>query len=347
MKTLLVSSGGASAFEPPDNVEGAWHNVVATLPGRRSGAFCMLTAHLDNVTGSDPFERAYGADDNASGVAVLLEAAPALARFAFARSVRLVAFTGEEEGLFGSASYAADAAARGDSIAGLYNMDMIAFNSDQIPAMDLHAGPDSTSQALAASFVEMVARVSPSLLPAVEVERASVASDHASFWRHGFPAVLIAEDYVGTPGDPDDPGDFNPYLHTLADRASALDPLYHAAIARAAVAALALAAGPIEEFEPPPPHPGSLLAAAPPAPNPGRSFRIDYTLSATTSVRFEVYDAAGRSLWVERWDDREAGAQSVTWPARGRDGQAVASGVYFYRLGAGGDEAKGRMVVTR
>jgi hypothetical protein len=181
----------------------------------------------------------------------------------------------------------------------------------------------------------------------VETERASVASDHASFWRRGYPAVLVAEDYIGTPGNPDDPGDFNGRLHSLEDRADALDGEYHAAIARAAVATLARLAGPLNEIPLPPPDRDGFLVAAPPVPNPARTFRIPITLESASPLDFTVVDAAGRSLWRQSWERREAGPQSLTWPARDASGRSVPSGVYFFRLNAGRHDAAGRMIVIR
>ena len=98
---------------------GTYKNVIAALcpqqgSGRRTGPPLIIAAHYDTVEGSP------GADDNASGVAALLEISRAFVRFSCGRSVRLVAFVNEEPPFFywdqmGSTIYAKAARARGDS----------------------------------------------------------------------------------------------------------------------------------------------------------------------------------------------------------------------------------------
>src|SRR5690606_39123627 len=84
--------------------------VAARFPGRdpeRMGEIVVVGAHLDHV-GMDDRGRVYhGADDNAGGVAGLLEVAQAfgVGKPATRRSVVFIAFTGEERGLLGSAAW--------------------------------------------------------------------------------------------------------------------------------------------------------------------------------------------------------------------------------------------------
>jgi hypothetical protein len=83
------------------------YNVVGMLPGRDpalSHAPAILGAHYDHL-GTDGALH-YGADDNASGISILLEVAARLSRsFAPARPILFVAFTGEEQGLLGSETF--------------------------------------------------------------------------------------------------------------------------------------------------------------------------------------------------------------------------------------------------
>ena len=76
-----------------------YHNVVATRPGG-SARRLILGAHFDTVEGTP------GADDNASGVAVLLEAARLLARQPLRCTLECVAFNLEEMNMAGSTHYA-------------------------------------------------------------------------------------------------------------------------------------------------------------------------------------------------------------------------------------------------
>merc|ERR1719408_387439 len=81
-------------------------NVIGRLEGtEKPHEYVVLGAHYDSVpyTGAAP-----GADDNGSGVAALLLAAEALAKFPHKRSILFVSFSGEEEGLLGSRAFVQD-----------------------------------------------------------------------------------------------------------------------------------------------------------------------------------------------------------------------------------------------
>jgi Peptidase family M28 len=82
-------------------------NVAGILPGAtRPDEIVLITAHLDNMPSSG---LAPGADDNASGSTGVLIAADIMSRYRFERTVRFIIFTGEEQGLCGSAAYATEA----------------------------------------------------------------------------------------------------------------------------------------------------------------------------------------------------------------------------------------------
>jgi Zn-dependent M28 family amino/carboxypeptidase len=120
------------------------------------------------------------------------------------------------------------AAANGENIAGVLNVDMIGYNSDSAPIIDLHARswlPDSV--ALANLFNDVVTAYELDLTPHILVDYAlGNYSDNKSFWDQGFAAILAIED--------DD--DFTPYYHTTNDRLSTLDLTYFAEAVKAAVA---------------------------------------------------------------------------------------------------------------
>jgi hypothetical protein len=111
-------------------------NVVGILPGRDprlAGQYIVIGAHYDHLglggAGSlDPDSVGVphnGADDNASGVVALLEAARRLSLRPPARSVLFLAFSGEEEGLLGSAAWVKAPAVPNDSIVAMLNFDMV------------------------------------------------------------------------------------------------------------------------------------------------------------------------------------------------------------------------------
>jgi Tol biopolymer transport system component len=141
---LLPAGDSATFFQAvplasavnPHAPTGSGRNVVAILEGsdaRLKTEAVVVGAHYDHLgwggVGSlAPEERAIhnGADDNASGIAVLLEVAGAIARGPRpARSIVFVAFTGEESGLLGSAHQVAHPAVPIARVRAMLNMDMV------------------------------------------------------------------------------------------------------------------------------------------------------------------------------------------------------------------------------
>ena len=109
-------------------------NVVATRLGKTEpDTFLVLGAHYDSRARNlgDPRAAAPGADDNASGTSGLLELARILSQVETGCSIRLIAFSGEEQGLVGSTSYARKAAAEKHKIRAMLNMDMIGHPTDK------------------------------------------------------------------------------------------------------------------------------------------------------------------------------------------------------------------------
>ncbi len=96
-------------------------NIIGTHQGynRSSDQIIIFNAHYDTVRVSP------GADDDASGVAAVLAAARVLSQFQFEHTLRFIAFSGEEQGLLGSASYARGAYESNDNILVALNADMI------------------------------------------------------------------------------------------------------------------------------------------------------------------------------------------------------------------------------
>src|SRR5262245_37161707 len=133
--TFFQSLSLASALNP-HAPGGTGRNVIAALDGadpRRKDEWIVIGAHYDHLgEGGNPSSLApedkgihNGADDNASGVSVVLSAARALAAGPRpARSVLFIAFTGEESGLLGSTHFVAHPTIAGRIIA-MINLDMV------------------------------------------------------------------------------------------------------------------------------------------------------------------------------------------------------------------------------
>lgn len=205
-------------------------STYPNIIGERRGAInptdiYIICAHLDDMPGGTV---APGADDNASGAAAVLVAADILAPYQWGCTLRFALWTGEEQGLKGSAAYAKRCYQRGENIRGVLNLDMIAWDSIGGPDLDLHADQAGVpaSLQLAQLVVEVVTAYDLPLVPHV-IPNGIRASDQASFWDYGYPALLGIEYYSG--------GDFNFYYHTTGDRLMYLNLPYLTAWTKAAV----------------------------------------------------------------------------------------------------------------
>ncbi|MEW6749960.1 MAG: M28 family metallopeptidase [Candidatus Latescibacterota bacterium] len=221
------------------------YNVVGELRGADPEAgYYVVCAHYD-ATGvrtarwdwrTDP---APGADDNATGAALVLEAARALAGVRFPWSVRFIAFSGEEEGLLGSRHYAELEATRGATVLGVLNFDMFGYN----PLVDrVHVAANPASRWLAELLVDASREHDLGLRVDVLEDEAAVQSDHSPFWARGYDAVLAIENYL--PNDPEHPAVLaglyrvNDQYHTVRDVPDSINWALVAKITQLAVAAL-------------------------------------------------------------------------------------------------------------
>lgn len=213
-------------------------NIVATLPGRADPArVVIVSAHYDSY--SDERETvAPGADDNASGVAAVVEAARLLASQPLDFTVRFIAFGAEEWGLLGAQHYVQAALGRGEQIVGVVNLDMIGY-ADRLPE-DL----DIVANAGSSWLAERMAASAP--LPTVRHVRTSFGSDCSAFWQAGVASVCGIEDASLT----------NPYYHRATDRLDTLNRDLFTDITRATVATVTDLAQPVGAV----PTPAGLVA---------------------------------------------------------------------------------------
>lgn len=211
-------------------------NVYAEVPGTQcSDKVLVVSAHYDSITEGNP-----AADDDASGMAGLFELARALKDHPLPVTVRLVAFSYEEDGLVGSRAMAARDAAAGTDIVGAVSMDMIGFTKPDIdpltglPATYLAMVADPSSAPLARAFGAAAYTYVPEFAAASAIIPTSVLpdifrSDHASFVRNGYQGLLLS-----------DTANFrNPNYHTVNDALDTIDWDFVRDSSRAMVAGVA------------------------------------------------------------------------------------------------------------
>jgi hypothetical protein len=199
-------------------------NVIATIQGTATPQrFYVITGHLDSRV-SDVLnftDDAPGADDDGSGVAVVLELARVFATHQFPGTLVLATVAGEEQGLYGSAHMAAQMAAAGNDVQGMFSNDIVgasqafdgtkpdprtvrlfvegiptAVTANQIALMQSVGGENDGMTHQLARFVQDNA---PFSLTGMNIrviwrrDRYLRGSDHLSFQQHGYPAARLTE----------------------------------------------------------------------------------------------------------------------------------------------------------
>jgi photosystem II stability/assembly factor-like uncharacterized protein len=305
--------------------ESSLNNLIATKVGTQyPDQYYIICAHYDDAS-QNSMVRAPGADDNASGTTTVIEAARVMANYNFNYSLRFVLFAGEEQGLVGSAAYAANAAANGDQILGVLNLDMTAYDGNNDGIMEIHAGTMSSSQAIGSFVSSNISTWGLSLIPQYITSGSTGASDHASFWYNGYPAILMIEDWA----------DHTPYYHTTNDLLSSLNQAYFLENARLAIGSLALLAEidsttvGISSNET---IPDKFVLHAP-YPNPfNPTVNIEYDLPLLSRVTVEVYDILGQRVKQLVNGYQSAGRQHLRWKGKTEHNEAAPSGMYFVRV---------------
>jgi Peptidase family M28/Secretion system C-terminal sorting domain len=213
-------------------------NVYAVQQGSvYTNQYYIICAHYDDMPSGG---LAPGADDNGSGTAAVLEAARIFTQFEPEYTIIYALWDEEEQGLVGSAYYALQAFNNGDSILGVINMDMIAYDSNDDNVAEIHTKPIANSVALANQMVSINSTYSIGATLNI-CNPGTTASDHASFWNRGYSAILLIESYFG--------GDFNAYYHTINDLMIHYNTEYYLKLSKLSFATVATLAN-MEEIVP-------------------------------------------------------------------------------------------------
>lgn len=224
-------NAGAEVSEQSYLVAGVpYRNVVAAF-GPQAGEHIIIGAHYD-VAGLQP-----GADDNASGVAGLLDLARALGRTPFPARVQLVAYALEEPPFFrtghmGSAVHARSLRESGARVRAMISLEMIGYFTDGPETQQFPFGFLRYLYPRTGDFIAVVgklgqwgtvrtikqAMLSASDLPVHSINAPAWVtgidfSDHLSYWLAGYPAVMITDTAFYR----------NDRYHTPRDTADSLD----------------------------------------------------------------------------------------------------------------------------
>jgi len=175
-------------------------NIEATLHGQGSSdSIVFLSAHYDSVTISP------GADDDGSGVAIVLTAAEIMSHYKFNCTIKFVLFSGEEQGLYGSHEYVQKVFASKENIIGDLNLDGVGYaanleNGHKIKhyANNQSAWMVDISQKIASLYADTIG------LEVIKLPHVTF-SDQQSFVEYNYQASYLNEYSI------------DPYYHTSDD----------------------------------------------------------------------------------------------------------------------------------
>jgi hypothetical protein len=217
-----LSGYGLQAVEQCFTTTVSGCNIYAVQPGRDTGSIYIVCAHYDAV-------REFAADDNATGVAAVLEAARLLSPCILEHTVIYGFWDQEETGLHGSRYFAGLYAANHRNIQGVINLDMLGWDGNADGKAEIHTRNYANSAEMASNLEKLNTSFTTGIIPSV-FNPGSTSSDHSSFWNYNYPAILLIEAYKG--------GDFNPYYHTILDRFNSLNLPYFHGMAKLAIAGI-------------------------------------------------------------------------------------------------------------
>jgi hypothetical protein len=199
-------------------------NIIAKQEGHLTpNNIFIICAHYDSVAD-------YCADDNATGVSTVIEAARILSEYCTENTIIYALWDEEEYGLIGSASWSEDANIDNLNIAGVINLDMLGYDNNNDSNVNIHTNKDSLQ--LSNNILNLLNEHTEEINLTPTINNPGIAaSDHASFWNLNYSAVLISEGASHA--------DLTPHYHTSSDRLSTLNLDYFYNMSKLSIAAIA------------------------------------------------------------------------------------------------------------
>lgn len=311
---------------------GNGQNVFAIQPGvEKPNQHVIICAHYDDMP---PGNYAPGADDNGSGTVAVLEAARILSKYTTKYTIVYALWDQEEQGLYGSKYYADQARYRGDSIIAVINLDMIGYDKNNDFRCEIHTGTVANTPTLSGKMIEINNTYSIGL-KTYPVVPGTLGSDHASFWRDNYTAVLLIESE----------SDFNVNYHSQLDMVQYINEEYFYRCSKLGIATLAAYAQITGETFVNSEIP-TFYSLSQNYPNPfNPSTKIRYSLAKESHVRLVVYDALGREVSVLVNQAQQPNNYEVEFNSSNYNG--LSSGIYLYALYTGDNYSFRKMVLVK
>ncbi len=159
-------------------------NIVAKIEGERKDSAILISAHYDHLGRMGSQTYFPGANDNASGVAMLLSLAKHYATHKPKYTTYLVAFAGEEIGLLGSKEFVQNSVINLTTITQVINLDICGTGNEGVTIVNAAACPTLLARMNNVNTARQ-------LLPTIAVRANTANSDHYWFTTLGIPSVFI------------------------------------------------------------------------------------------------------------------------------------------------------------
>lgn len=343
-------------------------NVIAEIPGTNpAGAYYLIGAHYDcsaSRMGTTIWNQQYltirapGADDNATGVAGIIEMARVLSDTSFGfrpdYSIKLVAFAAEESSPgysgshLGSKDFATRAFNRGDVIHGMISLDMIGYNSANYYTAIVS---DANSQMLGEKMIAARELFNIDVLTNQPPFVYATYSDHDQFWAKGYKAILVIEN-----APPWNNGPYyvaNPLYHTSYDSTGSVNLELVKRVTQLNLVTLSSFAARLTGVDEKVNAENKFILYQN-YPNPFRDItRIRFAVGTdgekggvskaqALRVRIRIYDILGKEVTTLLDEEKEKGVYEVEF-----NGTELTSGIYYCRIQQGNEIKTAKMVLVR
>jgi len=197
-------------------------NIIASIPGRTSPENIIIAcAHYDTI------EVSPGADDDGSGIAAVLMMASILSQYTFNSTIKLILFSGEEQGLLGSNEYVRELKEQDINIIGVLALDKIGYakTKEQGSIVRHHADPASSW------MTDVIEKISNEYMGEIGLNISRYpfdgSSDHKAFVDQGYSGSNLVEQSL------------NPYYHTSEDLLKHMNMTYMRKVCQLSICTIA------------------------------------------------------------------------------------------------------------
>ncbi len=289
-KWANISSGRSDISVESYNHSWNQSSVIATITGTtKPNEIVIIGGHLDSINSGNTSGRAPGADDNASGIAVITETLRAIVASGFKpeRTIKIMGYAAEEVGLRGSKAIAQSYKSSGKNVVGVAQFDMSGYKGTQ--GKDIVFMTDYTN----AAQTQFMKQLIDTYMPGVNYgsDRCGYGcSDHASWHNQGYPAAMPFESNMG---------DINSRIHTSNDSSFNESHSFNFVKLSSAFVAELAKGGTGSTPPPPPPPPGGNelengVSKTGLSANKGSDLKYTFKVpSGATNIKFEMSGGSG------------------------------------------------------